>query len=59
MTDTEKKRYSKYRFNKDPELIYQQGHYYVARNWGVNNLQKFIDKIEAKFPDVKFTISHG
>lgn len=58
MTDTEK-RYSKYRFNKEPELIYQGNEYYVARNWGVNNVQKFINKIEARFPEIKITVSQG
>jgi hypothetical protein len=56
MTDTEK-RYSKYRYNKAAELTYQDNGYYVARNWGVNNVQKFIDKIEEKFPDVRFASS--
>lgn len=56
MTETEK-RYSKYRFNKKPELIFDDQGYYVARNWGVNNVQKFIDKMESKFQELNYSIS--
>lgn len=56
MTETEK-RYSKYRFNKKPELIFDDQGYYVARNWGVNNVQKFIDKMESKFQEFNYSIS--
>ena len=59
MTETEK-RYSKYRFNNDVELDFGDMGYYVARNWGVNNIQKFIEKIEKKFPLISFaSISVG
>tara|TARA_R110000868_G_scaffold207657_1_gene456634 strand:- start:1298 stop:2329 length:1032 start_codon:yes stop_codon:yes gene_type:complete len=54
MTETEK-RYSKYRFNKAPELIFDGKGYYVARNWGVNNVVKFIEKMEAKFPNISYS----
>lgn len=54
MTDTEK-RYSKYRFNKEPEMTFEGASYYIARNWGVNNVQKFIDKIEARFPEISYS----
>lgn len=53
MTDTEK-RYSKYRFNKAPEMTFEGVGYYIARNWGVNNVQKFIDKIESRFPEISY-----
>ncbi len=53
MTETEK-RYSKYRFNRDPELIFEGKGYFVVRNWGVNNTPKFIDKIENKFPNISY-----
>lgn len=56
MTDTEK-RYSKYRFNKDPELVYADKGYYVARNWGVNNIQRFMDKFSERFPEIEFSVS--
>lgn len=55
MTETEK-RYSKYRFNKDPELLFEESGYYVARNWGVGNIQKFIEKMEGKFPGLSYSI---
>ncbi|OHU89210.1 MULTISPECIES: hypothetical protein [Pseudoalteromonas] len=54
MTETEK-RYSKYRFNREPEIRYGDSGYYIARNWGVNNVQKFIDKIEARFPKICYS----
>jgi hypothetical protein len=58
MTETEK-RYSKYRFNKEPELIYDSHGYYVARNWGVGNIQPFIQKMEAKFPGLNYSIENN
>lgn len=58
MTETER-RYSKYRFNREPELVYDGQGYYVARNWGVNNVPKFIEKIEGKFLGVKFSVEKG
>jgi len=54
MTDTEK-RYSKYRFNKEPEIAFDGFGYYIARNWGVNNVQKFIDKVQLRFPDISYS----
>lgn len=53
MTETEM-RYSKYRFNKEAELIFEDKEYYVARNWGVNNVPKFIEKIKNKFPVISY-----
>ena len=55
MTETEKK-YSKYRFNKEPELMFEGQGYYVARNWGVGNIQPFIEKMEGKFPGLSYSI---
>ena len=55
MTETEK-RYSKYRFTKDAELFFEGQGYYVARNWGVNNVQRLIDKMETKFPELSYSI---
>ncbi len=55
MTETEKK-YRKYRYNGDPELLYQGTNYFVARNWGVNNIEKFINKITKKFTEFEFEI---
>lgn len=54
MTETET-RHSKYRFNKDPELMYKGKGYYVVRNWGVSNTPKFISKMEDKFPDISYS----
>ncbi|WP_321532378.1 hypothetical protein [uncultured Desulfuromonas sp.] len=55
MTETEKK-YSKYRANKEPELMFEGHGYYVARNWGVGNIQAFIEKMESKFPGMSYSI---
>jgi hypothetical protein len=52
-TKTEVK-YRKYRTNDDPELIFNNQGYYVARNWGVGNVQRFIDKISARFSQLRY-----
>ncbi|MCF6253077.1 MAG: hypothetical protein L3J75_17690 [Methylococcaceae bacterium] len=54
MTDTEIQ-YSKYRFNRESELVFDGEGYYVARNWGVSNTPKFIEKMESKFPDISYS----
>ncbi len=56
MTDTEMK-YSKYRYKNDPEITYDDIGYYVARNWGVGNVQGFIDKMSMKFKGLAY--KHG
>ena len=53
MTDIEK-RNSKYKFNSDPELYYNERAYFVARNWGAYNVPTFIGRIEEKFPKIRF-----
>ena len=58
MTEKEKQ-YSKYRFRKSSELTFEGQEYFVARNWRVTRAQKFIDKIEKKFPEISFVISQG
>lgn len=50
MTVTEKK-YGKYRFRQEPELYYEEKGYYVARNWGIANIQAFINIIKQRFSD--------
>lgn len=52
MTDTETK-YGKYRFRQEPELTFDGRGYYVARNWGVGNIQSFIRTIEQQFQRLK------
>jgi PD-(D/E)XK nuclease superfamily len=47
---------SKYRVNQNPELTYKNVGYYIARNWGIGNIGKFIAKIEAKFPKISYII---
>ena len=50
MTDTEKK-YGKYRYRQEPELNFEGKGYYVARNWGIGNIQSFINAIKRRVPD--------
>lgn len=52
-TDTEIK-YRKYRANEAPELIYKGEGYYVARNWGIGNIHKLINKFTEKFPGLEY-----
>lgn len=56
MTETEK-RYTKYRHSREPEFYYQSKGYYIARNWGVGNTPKFIEKMEKEFPGLKYSSS--
>ena len=53
MTETETK-YRKYRFNGEPELIYNGKNYFVARNWGINNIERFIIKMTEKFSGLEY-----
>lgn len=52
-TDTEIK-YRKYKTNDEPELKYNGEGFYVARNWGINNIDKFINKFTNKFPGLEY-----
>ena len=52
-TETEVK-YRKYRINDDPELIFNDQGYYVVRNWGVGNIQRFMDKMTGRFPQLRY-----
>ncbi len=54
MTETEK-RYTKYRHTREPEFFHKGESYYIARNWGVGNTPKFIEKMEKAFPSLKFS----
>lgn len=55
MTETEMK-YRKYRPNLEPELIYKNKGYYVARNWGKDNFKKFIDIMERTVSGLKYEV---
>jgi hypothetical protein len=52
-TETEIK-YRKYRTNDAPELIYNGEEFYVARNWGIGNIHKLINKFTDKFPGLEY-----
>jgi hypothetical protein len=55
MTETEIK-YRKYRQNSEPELIFDHKGYYVARNWGINNMHNFIKKFTKKIPLLHYEV---
>ncbi len=55
MTETEIK-YRKYRLNSEPELYFENKGYYVARNWGIGNINRFISNITKKVPDLSYEI---
>jgi len=50
-------KYKKYRTQLEPEFSYQNEGYYIARNWGISNIQKFIDEVENQFSEITITIS--
>ena len=52
-TETEIK-YRKYKTNDAPELTYNGEEFYVARNWGIGNIHKFINKFTNKFPGLEY-----
>lgn len=54
MTESEKN-YMRYRFNREPEFVFEGQGYYIVRNWGVSNTPKFIEKMESKFHDLKYS----
>jgi hypothetical protein len=52
-TETEKK-YRKYKINGQPELIFNNENYFVVRNWGVSNIENFMNKFSDKFPGLEY-----
>lgn len=52
-TDTEIK-YRKYKANDLPELNYKGEEFYIARNWGIGNIHKLINKFTAQFPGLEY-----
>lgn len=52
-TETEIK-YRKYKTNDAPELIFKGEEFYVARNWGIGNTHKLINKFTEKFPGLEY-----
>jgi hypothetical protein len=53
ITDGER-RNRKYRFSNEPELVFNDVGYYVARNWGVTNAGKFMDSMKTRFPQITY-----
>ena len=54
MTEVEK-RYSKYRLNREPEVFFREQGYYIARNWRIDEIPDFIEKMEGRFPDISYS----
>jgi len=54
-TETEIK-YKKYRLNTEPELVFDDAGYYVVRNWGINNIKKFITNMTTKIPQLRYEV---
>ena len=52
-TETEIK-YRKYKTNGPAELIYNGEEFYVARNWGIGNIHKLINKFINKFQGLEY-----
>ena len=53
ITENEVK-YRRYRTNNNPELVFNGQSYYVARNWGIGNIQGFMEKISGRFPQIRY-----
>ena len=45
-------KYRKYRINNEPELVIDNIGYYIARNWGVNNIDKLINQINYNVDEI-------
>lgn len=54
VTENEEK-YSRYRVNHEPEIIFEDTPYYVLRNWGRASSEKFKVFVEDRFPKVRIT----
>lgn len=52
ITDNEKK-YSRYRYKKQPKIMFNNQGYFVARNWGVLHVDGFIEKLANQFEAFK------
>lgn len=55
ITENEK-RYRKYKYDSAPELKFNGEEYFIARNWGINNIGKFINFIESNFTGVRYEV---
>ena len=53
VTDNEVKQ-RRYRVSREPELIYDGGEYYIARNWGKEGAEAFAHKISSKFNSITY-----
>ena len=53
VTDNEEK-YRKYRVHRKPEVIFKGMEFYVARNWGKSNTERFIEKMKNRFPNLEY-----
>lgn len=52
-TNTEIK-HNRYKTSSGPELTFNKDEFYVARNWGIGNINKFINKFTDKFKGLEY-----
>lgn len=48
--------YKRYRHNQAPEFEFNGSEFYIARNWGINNIDPFITKFEKMFTGLKYKL---
>ena len=56
---SKEKQYGKYRYKREPELIYRDEGYYVARNWGVIGVDRFTHAMAQYFPQMSIVKDEG
>ena len=49
--------YRRYRVEAPAELVYNGQEFYIARNWGIGNIPRFIQNIQTRFPQISFQIN--
>lgn len=49
-------KYRRYRTNTKPEFSYKNKDYYIARNWGINNIFNLIEKMKREFNGLYYEI---
>lgn len=47
-------KYKKYRTQSEPEFVYQDEGYYIARNWSLSSTNRFINEIQEEFSALRF-----
>lgn len=47
-------KYRKYRVHNEPELIFDGKGYFIARNWGINNIDGFLTKMTERISKLEY-----